>query len=641
MSERNTAAPDRTENEMFFSDRDREENLRRVEEMEAGRRRREEAMRLRALKRQKQRREQMIAWAIVIGAAVVILAVVIAVICAIVGAVRKSSAKKLAAAKEAAAAAERTAIAEFAASDKYYYLPDGSVKPADLDTDALISFITARASDASLTTAVVGDMINLPDFLYASGDTAAYGAFRDRLADTPITAKGYVFSQLDDIKCAATDGYLYDSNTSFITAVCRVCVLEGSDAYLDTADLVSVSAKDISDTITLREKLDAAVAYLFDGRSAEGGLKYDTESGIARIYTTANTGTKDANPSTRGAYLRNGNIDLSANITFNRAMRALADLYALTGNDAEAATYDAYADKNAAAVTDMLWSEADGRFIGWIDANGIKYDPGDTAANMEAVIYGVATDSESASIRDWLDGRRLIDGDALTGDAIRGSYGIPAAYTGELTENMRFGDADIPAATLYHAALDLLCRGDASEGIGTLRSAFAVDGFASLPATPDDGLLVGVLLDRYMTKNAGGAWVILPNRADISLIMSAEEDTANTKKSKKKDETPVFTPSFGIKGLPVGSASVGVLAGTNACCLVSDHMTNERIRLAGFTPDGHYNVSVISLTDGAEEETTEPVELTATLGGVLTIEQQFGGMRALKITPCEPQDKAS
>lgn len=63
-----------------------------------------------------------------------------------------------------------------------------------------------------------------------------------------------------------------------------------------------------------------------------------------------------------------------------------------------------------------------GRFIAGYDVNGKKYDYGYTAWNMEAVVAGIATDAQAKSIMDWISGRRIVESDRGTEDAV-GSVG--------------------------------------------------------------------------------------------------------------------------------------------------------------------------------------------------------------------------
>jgi hypothetical protein len=60
----------------------------------------------------------------------------------------------------------------------------------------------------------------------------------------------------------------------------------------------------------------------------------------------------------------------------------------------------------------LFWNAETGRFVGWIDRDGKSYDLGLTTLNTEMIHYGLATPEQARSIMSWLDGTRVIAGDA-------------------------------------------------------------------------------------------------------------------------------------------------------------------------------------------------------------------------------------
>ncbi|MGE3312339.1 MAG: hypothetical protein AB7O66_20430 [Limisphaerales bacterium] len=64
---------------------------------------------------------------------------------------------------------------------------------------------------------------------------------------------------------------------------------------------------------------------------------------------------------------------------------------------------------------ERFWDKSAGRFIGWRDTTGTPYDYGFTFVNNEAIAYGFASTEHALSIRDWIDGRRIVPGDTSTG----------------------------------------------------------------------------------------------------------------------------------------------------------------------------------------------------------------------------------
>jgi hypothetical protein len=64
-----------------------------------------------------------------------------------------------------------------------------------------------------------------------------------------------------------------------------------------------------------------------------------------------------------------------------------------------------------------FWNPAAGRF-GTVDIDGNLYDYGFTFLNNEAVVFGIATRAQAASIHAWMSGARTVSGDTSTGPDI-------------------------------------------------------------------------------------------------------------------------------------------------------------------------------------------------------------------------------
>jgi len=64
--------------------------------------------------------------------------------------------------------------------------------------------------------------------------------------------------------------------------------------------------------------------------------------------------------------------------------------------------------------TRRFWNEKTGRF-GTVDLDGVLHDYGFTFLNNEAICFGFATPAQTQSIRDWISGRRIVEGDTATG----------------------------------------------------------------------------------------------------------------------------------------------------------------------------------------------------------------------------------
>jgi len=78
--------------------------------------------------------------------------------------------------------------------------------------------------------------------------------------------------------------------------------------------------------------------------------------------------------------------------------------------------------------TKRFWNPRTGRF-GTVDLDGVLHDYGWTFLNNEAVTYGFATPKQARSIRDWISGRRTVEGDTSTGADIYHWRFAPRAST--------------------------------------------------------------------------------------------------------------------------------------------------------------------------------------------------------------------
>jgi len=69
-------------------------------------------------------------------------------------------------------------------------------------------------------------------------------------------------------------------------------------------------------------------------------------------------------------------------------------------------------------VRDLFWNPATGRFAGGIDAAGEKVDYGFVYLNLMALSLGIPTAEQADLILDWIDGKRVVEGDTSTGSDI-------------------------------------------------------------------------------------------------------------------------------------------------------------------------------------------------------------------------------
>ncbi len=88
-----------------------------------------------------------------------------------------------------------------------------------------------------------------------------------------------------------------------------------------------------------------------------------------------------------------------------------------------------YAARLQREGTKKFWNAKAGRFIGWIDRDGVAHDYGFTFLNLEAVRYGFASDTQAKAIVNWIAGRREVAGDTSCGADIYHWRFAPRATT--------------------------------------------------------------------------------------------------------------------------------------------------------------------------------------------------------------------
>ncbi len=78
---------------------------------------------------------------------------------------------------------------------------------------------------------------------------------------------------------------------------------------------------------------------------------------------------------------------------------------------------------------ELFWNQETGRLVGSIDVENQPHDYGFTFLNLEAVYYGFTTPEQTASIVDWVTGKRLVEADtSQCADIYRWRFG-PRATT--------------------------------------------------------------------------------------------------------------------------------------------------------------------------------------------------------------------
>jgi hypothetical protein len=122
-----------------------------------------------------------------------------------------------------------------------------------------------------------------------------------------------------------------------------------------------------------------------------------------------------------------GGEDALATINYYDTLLRLADLeeniaahpeWNITAADAfDPADLRRHAQAVKAYGTQRFWNPLTGRF-GTVDLDGVLHDYGWTFLNNDAVLYDFATPAQARMIRDWISGRRIVEGDTSTGGDI-------------------------------------------------------------------------------------------------------------------------------------------------------------------------------------------------------------------------------
>ena len=114
------------------------------------------------------------------------------------------------------------------------------------------------------------------------------------------------------------------------------------------------------------------------------------------------------------------------NTLYYQSLLAMADIEQYKNQPDKANEYIALAAKVKAEFNKTFWDEEKGRYITSIDKNGKKIDFGITFVNTMAVSAGLCDTAQSKRIYEWLDGKRIIEGETSTGSDIYDAFQISA-----------------------------------------------------------------------------------------------------------------------------------------------------------------------------------------------------------------------
>jgi len=119
--------------------------------------------------------------------------------------------------------------------------------------------------------------------------------------------------------------------------------------------------------------------------------------------------------------------DMYTTTHYYASLLAMADLEEVVGGNSKALRRHAADVKKT--TNETFFDEKAGRFVGCIDADGIAHDYGFTFVNLEAIHYGIATEEHAEAIMEWIEGKRIVEGDTSTGADIYRYALAPRATT--------------------------------------------------------------------------------------------------------------------------------------------------------------------------------------------------------------------
>lgn len=253
----------------------------------------------------------------------------------------------------------------------------------------------------------------------------------------PMSEDGYVWSWITQEPWPTEPRtYHQENNAKYILGCWRLWSWQRDDGFFDAVDPDTVtepsgpSRPDVSEGMTLREKLRLAMQFLETKHHGnKGGITLqDTdldEDGVLDNDGTAETG----HPSNYWDNHHYGYWNAYDNIYYVAALEAMAELEEYWGNPERAAQLRAWREGAIKEYNEKFWDEEKGRYIACIDVNGKRWDFGMSFLNTEAVTYGLASPEQARKIYDWLDGRRIIEGETSTGADIYAWGFAPRANT--------------------------------------------------------------------------------------------------------------------------------------------------------------------------------------------------------------------
>ncbi len=155
-------------------------------------------------------------------------------------------------------------------------------------------------------------------------------------------------------------------------------------------------------------RLETAMDYML--------TEMDGESGVLTIQDPRNDATVNGVSSNYWDQLSAFGYQSSyENVLFYRSLLALADIEFYLQNGEQGSRYLALAEKVKTEFNKLFWDEEKGRYITSVNREGTRLDFGITFSNFMACDAGLASEEQAQKIYDWVDGKRIVEGDTSTG----------------------------------------------------------------------------------------------------------------------------------------------------------------------------------------------------------------------------------
>jgi hypothetical protein len=240
---------------------------------------------------------------------------------------------------------------------------------------------------------------------------------RSKWLNYPLDKDGYVWACPSDPRHLSHNRH-YDNNACYINGVTHYVLQTGDKEFLKHTCKTT--------GLTNLEKVRLAMHYQLERL---GGT-----NGVLIIRDPEVNGTPDGKAGNYWDYFKFGYLSAYDNAEFYHSLFQMAQLERSLGEDGRASEYEVLAGEVKKKYNELFWNEETGRYIGCIDINGVRRDYGFTFVNLHALTYGLADPVRARRIMEWLDGKRIIQGEKSTGPDIYNFKIGPRANTIDMAD---------------------------------------------------------------------------------------------------------------------------------------------------------------------------------------------------------------